>query len=131
MLAERTDATHCWSALRTNDAVGTESSERCLCLCLLQGADPKWRFMWRVGQRPAQTAFQELNAEPVIPKGAALSLQATSAVNIALPCLKCLPNHLARFILSRQCLSSQLATFCVIAALLLTQTACAWCCRLP
>eukprot|EP00891_Asterochloris_glomerata_P002047 jgi/Astpho2/2047/Aster-00543 len=38
-------------------------------LKMADGADPKWRFMWRVGQRPAQTAFQELNAEPVIPKG--------------------------------------------------------------
>lgn len=33
------------------------------------GADPKWRFMWRLGDRPAQTQFAELNAEPVIPAG--------------------------------------------------------------
>ncbi|EIE25459.1 Clavaminate synthase-like protein [Coccomyxa subellipsoidea C-169] len=33
------------------------------------GADPKWRFFWRLGPRPAQTKFAELNAEPVIPQG--------------------------------------------------------------
>ena len=31
------------------------------------GADPKWRFFWRVGPRPAATAFPELNADPVVP----------------------------------------------------------------
>lgn len=30
-------------------------------------ADLKWRYMWRVGPRPAETKFQELNAEPVVP----------------------------------------------------------------
>jgi hypothetical protein len=34
-----------------------------------QGADPKWRFFWRIGERPKDTKFKELNAEPVIPKG--------------------------------------------------------------
>lgn len=33
------------------------------------GPDPKWRYMWRVGPRPSNTRFQELNAEPVIPDG--------------------------------------------------------------
>ncbi|PSS11990.1 Serine--tRNA ligase [Actinidia chinensis var. chinensis] len=33
------------------------------------GPDPKWRYMWRVGPRPSNTHFQELNAEPVIPEG--------------------------------------------------------------
>ncbi|KAL3815052.1 hypothetical protein ACJIZ3_016320 [Penstemon smallii] len=33
------------------------------------GADPKWRYMWRVGPRPPNTHFKELNAEPVIPEG--------------------------------------------------------------
>ncbi len=33
------------------------------------GADPKWRFMWRIGDRPAATSYWELNAEPVIPAG--------------------------------------------------------------
>ena len=33
------------------------------------GADPKWRFFWRLGPRPEQTHFAELNAEPVIPAG--------------------------------------------------------------
>ncbi|KAL3133074.1 hypothetical protein ABBQ38_006976 [Trebouxia sp. C0009 RCD-2024] len=32
-----------------------------------QGADPKWRYMWRIGERPAQTRYAELNAEPVVP----------------------------------------------------------------
>ncbi|XP_042375048.1 uncharacterized protein LOC121969166 isoform X1 [Zingiber officinale] len=31
------------------------------------GPDPKWRYMWRVGPRPANTHFKELNSEPVIP----------------------------------------------------------------
>lgn len=34
-----------------------------------KGADPKWRYMWRIGERPAETQFKELNAEPVIPAG--------------------------------------------------------------
>ncbi|EPS69800.1 hypothetical protein M569_04962, partial [Genlisea aurea] len=33
------------------------------------GADPKWRYMWRVGPRPLNTRFKELNSEPVIPEG--------------------------------------------------------------
>ncbi|KAJ4711664.1 2-oxoglutarate (2OG) and Fe(II)-dependent oxygenase superfamily protein [Melia azedarach] len=33
------------------------------------GPDPKWRYMWRVGPRPSNTHFQELNSEPVIPEG--------------------------------------------------------------
>ena len=34
------------------------------------GPDPKWRFFWRVGPRPAagSTRYAELNAAPVIPK---------------------------------------------------------------
>ncbi|POM73186.1 Hypothetical protein PHPALM_9989 [Phytophthora palmivora] len=31
-------------------------------------ADKKSRFFWRVGERPVNTKFEELNAEPVIPK---------------------------------------------------------------
>lgn len=31
------------------------------------GADPKWRFFWRVGPRPVDTEFPELNAAPVVP----------------------------------------------------------------
>ncbi|KAG0457629.1 hypothetical protein HPP92_022786 [Vanilla planifolia] len=33
------------------------------------GKDPKWRYMWRVGPRPENTRFKELNAQPVIPEG--------------------------------------------------------------
>lgn len=33
------------------------------------GPDPKWRYMWRIGPRPSDTRFQELNSEPVIPEG--------------------------------------------------------------
>lgn len=33
------------------------------------GADLKWRYFWRIGPRPSDTRFQELNAEPVIPEG--------------------------------------------------------------
>jgi len=34
-----------------------------------QGADPKWRYFWRIGDRPKNTHFPELNAPPVIPSG--------------------------------------------------------------
>ncbi|XVF79590.1 hypothetical protein PTKIN_Ptkin15bG0001400 [Pterospermum kingtungense] len=37
--------------------------------CTPKGPDPKWRYMWRVGPRPLNTRFQELNSEPVIPAG--------------------------------------------------------------
>ncbi|MGB1607672.1 MAG: hypothetical protein ACPIOQ_83870, partial [Promethearchaeia archaeon] len=29
--------------------------------------DPKWRFFWRIGPRPAKSAFPEQNLEPVVP----------------------------------------------------------------
>eukprot|EP00736_Rhodelphis_marinus_P005228 Rmarinus@m.20228 len=29
--------------------------------------DCKWRFFWRMGERPKETKFPELNAEPVVP----------------------------------------------------------------
>eukprot|EP00026_Physarum_polycephalum_P009311 Phypoly_transcript_09430.p1 GENE.Phypoly_transcript_09430~~Phypoly_transcript_09430.p1 ORF type:complete len:350 (+),score=80.57 Phypoly_transcript_09430:101-1150(+) len=32
------------------------------------GADPKWRFFWRIGERPEKTQFAEQNAAPVIPE---------------------------------------------------------------
>ena len=32
-------------------------------------ADPKWRFMWRIGPRPTHTRYHELNAAPVVPDG--------------------------------------------------------------
>mmetsp|Transcript_65761 Transcript_65761/g.208142 ORF Transcript_65761/g.208142 Transcript_65761/m.208142 type:complete len:297 (+) Transcript_65761:421-1311(+) len=34
-----------------------------------RGADLKWRYMWRVGERPKETKFAELNSEPVVPQG--------------------------------------------------------------
>eukprot|EP00878_Enallax_costatus_P011232 GHUV01011729.1.p1 GENE.GHUV01011729.1~~GHUV01011729.1.p1 ORF type:complete len:329 (+),score=73.58 GHUV01011729.1:124-1110(+) len=33
------------------------------------GPDVKWRYFWRVGPRPQQTQYAELNAEPVVPQG--------------------------------------------------------------
>ena len=41
---------------------------------LPQGADVKWRYMWRIGQRPAQTQYAELNSPPVVPAGQHRSL---------------------------------------------------------
>jgi len=32
-----------------------------------KGADPKWRYFWRIGERPNDTKYPELNAPPVIP----------------------------------------------------------------
>ncbi|PKA60358.1 hypothetical protein AXF42_Ash008417 [Apostasia shenzhenica] len=37
--------------------------------CIPTSQDLKWRYMWRVGPRPENTLFKELNAEPVIPQG--------------------------------------------------------------
>lgn len=34
----------------------------------ITGADPKWRFFWRIGERPKEGGFEALNAEPVVPK---------------------------------------------------------------
>ncbi|OWM77208.1 hypothetical protein CDL15_Pgr028845 [Punica granatum] len=34
-----------------------------------KGPDRKWRYMWRIGPRPLNTRFKELNSEPVIPEG--------------------------------------------------------------
>mmetsp|Transcript_18881 Transcript_18881/g.31594 ORF Transcript_18881/g.31594 Transcript_18881/m.31594 type:complete len:363 (-) Transcript_18881:194-1282(-) len=34
----------------------------------ITGADPKWRFFWRIGERPDNSQFEDLNAAPVIPK---------------------------------------------------------------
>jgi isopenicillin N synthase-like dioxygenase len=34
-----------------------------------RGADPKWRYFWRIGERPKQSKFPELNHSPVIPEG--------------------------------------------------------------
>ena len=34
----------------------------------ITGADPKWRFFWRIGERPASTEWPELNHPPVIPE---------------------------------------------------------------
>ena len=31
------------------------------------GPDPKWRFFWRMGERPTNTQFPEQNAAPVVP----------------------------------------------------------------
>ena len=31
------------------------------------GPDVKWRFFWRLGDRPTSTQYPELNAAPVVP----------------------------------------------------------------
>ena len=33
------------------------------------GADVKWRYMWRIGPRPADTQFAELNSPAIVPAG--------------------------------------------------------------
>lgn len=33
----------------------------------ISGPDPKWRFFWRIGNRPKEGGFEALNAEPVLP----------------------------------------------------------------
>ena len=38
---------------------------------LPQGPDVKWRFMWRMGDRPSDTKFAELNSPAIVPKGKA------------------------------------------------------------
>lgn len=60
------------------------------------GADPKWRFFWRLGPRPSQTQFVELNAEPVIPEGAHSNTRSlehnTATVLVGLPGFENLPS---------------------------------------
>jgi len=34
-----------------------------------KGADAKWRYFWRIGERPKETKHAELNEAPVIPQG--------------------------------------------------------------
>ncbi|KAL1523880.1 hypothetical protein AB1Y20_018799 [Prymnesium parvum] len=34
----------------------------------ITGPDPKWRFFWRIGERPSEGGFEDLNAAPVVPK---------------------------------------------------------------
>ena len=34
----------------------------------ITGPDPKWRFFWRIGERPTEGGFEDLNAAPVVPK---------------------------------------------------------------
>ena len=40
---------------------------QCLPHLIYSQADPKWRFFWRIGERPPQTDFNHLNAPQVIP----------------------------------------------------------------
>lgn len=37
------------------------------------GADPKWRFFWRLGPGPTSTDYSAFNAAPVIPRGTCVS----------------------------------------------------------
>ena len=41
--------------------------------------DPKWRFFWRIGERPdeSETEFADLNAPPVVPSAFAGEWEAT------------------------------------------------------
>ena len=61
------------------------------------GPDPKWRYFWRIGERPANTEFAELNAEPVIPAGNAqtcdLKLSACDGWKVQdfVKCITCKP----------------------------------------
>lgn len=51
---------------------------------LPRGPDPKWRFFWRVGERPQpeNTRFPELNAAPVVPKARGKRVSGTWAGKI-------------------------------------------------
>jgi len=41
-------------------------SERPITICP-PGADPKWRYFWRIGDPPSETNYPELNSKQVIP----------------------------------------------------------------
>lgn len=43
-------------------------SERPVSIPSARQKDPKWRFFWRCGERPATTEFPELNAPQVVPE---------------------------------------------------------------
>lgn len=62
---ERTERprNHC---TRVREHFGQRSEDTPLTLCPPE-LDKKSRFFWKVGPRPLKTAFEELNAEPVIP----------------------------------------------------------------
>ncbi|CAG8515581.1 5823_t:CDS:1 [Acaulospora morrowiae] len=34
----------------------------------ISGPDAKWRYFWRIGERPQETKFPQLNSEPVVPE---------------------------------------------------------------
>lgn len=49
-------------------SVWTNHSHHSICVDEIHPqADPKWRFFWRIGERPPQTDFNHLNAPQVIP----------------------------------------------------------------
>ena len=43
-----------------------QDADKPLSLCPPE-KDPKWRFFWRMGEAPKETAFPQLNAAPVVP----------------------------------------------------------------
>mmetsp|Transcript_32537 Transcript_32537/g.52426 ORF Transcript_32537/g.52426 Transcript_32537/m.52426 type:complete len:378 (-) Transcript_32537:81-1214(-) len=48
-------------------AKGLSEDDRPVTLCP-PGKDPKWRYFWRIGERPQQTEFKQLNVSNVVPK---------------------------------------------------------------
>ena len=69
MAAERLAAPACRLLLRSQLLLRVRTPAQEHRATMPEGADPKWRFFWRIGQRPsaAETAFAELNAERVLP----------------------------------------------------------------
>eukprot|EP00954_Amorphochlora_amoebiformis_P023224 1358668-Amorphochlora_amoeboformis.AAC.1 len=48
-------------------AKGLSEDDRPVTVCP-PGKDPKWRYFWRIGERPQQTEFKQLNVSNVVPK---------------------------------------------------------------
>jgi len=56
----------CKSDMECNERIATLDKENKP--LPITGPDPKWRFFWRIGDRPKEGGFEDLNAAPVIPK---------------------------------------------------------------
>lgn len=52
---------------RCEEIAEYDKNQKPLTICP-PNADPKWRFFWRIGERPKESEFAQLEAEPVVPK---------------------------------------------------------------
>ena len=58
----------CANALKCKDLIDEYAVDSKPTLKKDHGADPKWRFFWRIGNRPEKSEYPELNAKQVVPQ---------------------------------------------------------------